>query len=64
MAIEAMVKRGLTVHPAGPDVEAEWRLAAEGAYPRIRGTIVPADIFDEVKRLSSEYRASREAPAQ
>ena len=63
-AIEAMVKRGLTVHPAGPDVEAEWRLAAEGAYPRIRGTIVPAEIFDEVRRLSSEYRASREAPAQ
>jgi hypothetical protein len=29
---------------------------AEASYPRIRGNIVPADYFDEVRRLLNEYR--------
>ena len=57
-AIEAMVKRGLTVHRATPQLVAEWQKAAEEVYPKIRGTIVPADMFDQVRRLRDEYRAA------
>jgi len=57
-AVEAMKKRGLTVHPVSAEVEAEWRRLAESVYPKIRGRIVPADLFDEVQRILKEYRAS------
>jgi TRAP-type C4-dicarboxylate transport system substrate-binding protein len=60
-AVAAMKKRGLQVTPVSPALEAEWRAAAEEAYPKIRGKIVPADIFDEVLRLLREYRASKPA---
>jgi len=51
-------KWGLTVHELTPAIEAEWRAATEAAYPKIRGRIVPADIFDEVRSLLREYRAA------
>lgn len=54
-------KWGLTVHEITPEVEAEWRETAEAAYPSIRGKIVPADIFDEVRRLLDAHRAAGEA---
>lgn len=57
-AVAAMKKRGLTVTDVTPELEAEWRTAAEAAYPRIRGKMVPADIFDEALRLIREYRAA------
>src|SRR5436309_3277817 len=60
-AIEAMAKRGLTVHPVGPDLQVEWQKAAEAIYPKIRGSLVPADMFDEVKRLRDEFRKSSTA---
>jgi hypothetical protein len=40
-----------------PEVEAEWRRTAEEFYPAIRGRLVPAEFFDEVRRLLAEYRA-------
>jgi TRAP-type C4-dicarboxylate transport system substrate-binding protein len=52
-------KWGLKVHPVPSDLETEWRMAAEQVYPKIRGTIVPADIFDEVQRLLKEYRTAK-----
>ncbi len=63
-AVETMTKRGLTVHPVTPEVEAEWRKVVEGVYPQIRGRIVPADLFDEVQRVLQEYRAAEGRPAQ
>jgi TRAP-type transport system periplasmic protein len=56
-ALAAMQKRGLTVVPVSPALQAEWRKAHEPMYPKIRGNIVPADMFDEVVRLLAEYRA-------
>jgi TRAP-type C4-dicarboxylate transport system substrate-binding protein len=52
----AMRKRGLNV--VGVDARARdlWRKTAEGMYPRIRGSIVPADAFDEALRYRDEYR--------
>jgi TRAP-type C4-dicarboxylate transport system substrate-binding protein len=55
-AVETMRKRGLTVHAATPEVEAAWRKAAEEVYPKIRGAIVPAEMFDEVIRMLQEFR--------
>lgn len=55
-AVAAMKAKGLTVHPLTPQIEGEWRQVAEELYPKIRGTLVPADIFDQVRRLLDEYR--------
>lgn len=58
-AVVAMEKRGLKVHkPTAGQVET-WRKFLEEAYPRIRGKIVPDDIFDEVKRLLDERHAAK-----
>ncbi len=57
-SVEAMKKRGLTVQPVSAQVEAEWRQVAEQIYPKIRGVMVPAEMFDEVQRLIKEYRAT------
>ncbi len=57
-SVKAMKKRGLVVHPVPPEIEREWRKAAEETYPKIRGKMVPADMFDEVQRLLQEYRKS------
>jgi len=51
----------LTVHEVSPEVEAEWRKAAEAAYPTIRGGIVPEEIFDQVQKLLRAYRSDRRA---
>ena len=58
-SVEAMRKRGLRVHAVTPEVEAEWRREAEAAYPKIRGVIVPEDMFDEVVKQLKAYRAAR-----
>jgi TRAP-type transport system periplasmic protein len=55
-SVEAMKKRGLKVQPVTPELEAEWRKVAGEAYPMIRGSMVPAELFDEVQRLLREYR--------
>jgi len=39
-----------------PEVEAEWRAAAEAVYPQVRGKLVPEDIFDEALKFIAEYR--------
>ncbi len=59
-SVAAMQKRGLQVHTMTPLAETEWRKFAESIYPRIRGKMVPADMFDEVQRLLAEYRAARD----
>lgn len=56
-SVTAMEKRGLKVARITPEIEAEWRIIAEAAYPAIRGKLVPADIFDETMRLLGEFRA-------
>jgi TRAP-type C4-dicarboxylate transport system substrate-binding protein len=56
-AIVAMQKRKLTVVHADPAVVADWRKQAESVYPKLRGDMVAADLFDEVVRLRDEYRA-------
>lgn len=54
-AIAEMKKRGLAVNEPA-DVEA-WRKAAHDADQVIRGKVVPAAIYDEVKKYRDEFRA-------
>ena len=56
-SVEAMKKRGLKIQPALPGLEAEWRQFAEPAFPTLRGTLVPADTFDQVQTILRDYRA-------
>ena len=58
-SVEAMQKRGLKVHKLTPQTEAAWRQLAEEVNPKIRGMLVPADLFDEVQELLKQYRASK-----
>jgi TRAP-type transport system periplasmic protein len=55
-SVTAMEKRGLKVTKITPEIEAEWRAAAEAVYPQIRGKIVPEDIFDQALKFLKEYR--------
>lgn len=56
-SIAAMKKRGLTVNPVTPQIEEEWLRLTKVIYPQLRGKSVPADVFDEVQKLVTEYRA-------
>ena len=57
-AMKAMVKNGLKVTHVSPSAEAEWRKMVEDIHPQIRGKIIPADVFDEVRKFRDEYRAT------
>ena len=54
-SIAQMRKRGLKVN--APANVAEWNAVAEKANAVVRGKVVPAAIYDEVKKLRDEYRA-------
>jgi TRAP-type C4-dicarboxylate transport system substrate-binding protein len=60
--IKTMQGRGLKVHAVSPEVTAEWRRLVEKAYPKIRGSLVPNDIFDEVQAHLKEFRNSNGKP--
>jgi len=57
-----MQTRGLQVHALTPEAAAEWQQLAETLYPKVRGTMVPADIFDAVQRHLAAFRQA--PPAQ
>jgi TRAP-type C4-dicarboxylate transport system substrate-binding protein len=57
-AIATMQKRRLQVISVDEATVADWRKEAESVYPKLRGSQIPADLFDEVRRLRDEYRAS------
>jgi TRAP-type transport system periplasmic protein len=57
-SVAAMEKRGLKVTAGSPDIQDDWRRLAETMYPRIRGHLIPADVFDETLKLLSEYRSA------
>ena len=57
-SLQAMKSRGLQVLSLNDEARSEWREAAENAYPRIRGKLVPPEIFDEVVRLRDEFRTN------
>ncbi len=58
-AVDAMKKRGLTVNKPNPAQMKEWTDLADKLYPRIRGTMVPTDTFDDVMAHLKTYRAGQ-----
>jgi hypothetical protein len=54
-------KTGLVVVPVDAKTKELWRKTAEATYPSIRGTIVPADAFDEALKYRDEYRKQKAA---
>jgi TRAP-type C4-dicarboxylate transport system substrate-binding protein len=58
-AVEAMSKRGLNVNQPGEVQRKAWEDLAQGLYPRLRGTLVPADAFDEVFDHLRAFRSTR-----
>ena len=58
-AVDAMKKRGITVHNPNAEQMKEWNDLADKLYPRIRGTMVPAETFDEVMAHIKTFRAGK-----
>jgi TRAP-type transport system periplasmic protein len=58
-AVEAMKKRGLIVNHPSPAQMREWDELGATLYQRIRGTMVPAEIFDEVMLHLKNYRSGK-----
>jgi len=63
-SIEVMRKRGLKVHTLTPELDAEWDQMVAKAYSKVRGTAVPADIYDEVLSQLKSFRAAHEGAKQ
>lgn len=62
-AVRVMATRGLKVHTLTPAASAEWQTLGAELTQRMRGTRVPADIFDAVQKHLGEFRAAaRPAP--
>jgi TRAP-type C4-dicarboxylate transport system substrate-binding protein len=51
----------LTITTLDAAAMADWRKQTEAVYPKMKGKMVPADLFDEVQRLRDEYRAQHPA---
>lgn len=52
-------KHKLKVHTLPPGVEKEWQQEIAKIYPKLRGSTVPADLFDEVQAALKEFRADK-----
>jgi len=55
-AVAAMKKQGLNVVEVN---QADWRALAEKSWPVVRGEVVPAPFFDEVKAVRDSIRAAK-----
>ncbi len=60
-SIPMMQQFGLNVVHADAKAQAEWRQLAESIWPRLKGTMVSPELFEEVKRLRDEYRKTHPA---
>jgi hypothetical protein len=49
----------LTIVHADEATVADWRKQTEAVYPKMRGKIIPEDLFDQARRLHEEYRAKK-----
>ena len=58
-AIEAMTRRGLTVVSLDEAAQASLRETADEMTASWRGTMIPADVYDQALRARDSYRAGR-----
>jgi TRAP-type C4-dicarboxylate transport system substrate-binding protein len=61
-SIEAMKKKGLVVTPVTPELVGEWRAFVEPLYPKLRGNLVPAELFDLAVKALEETRKGAGEP--
>jgi TRAP-type C4-dicarboxylate transport system substrate-binding protein len=54
-------KLKLTIIHGDAAVIADWRREAEAVYPKLRGHSIDAELFDDVRRLTNEYRSRAES---
>ncbi len=54
LAIATMLEHGLTVHEPNPQQMEQWVTLTRSFYPLIRGSLIPAGIFDKVVALKAE----------
>jgi TRAP-type transport system periplasmic protein len=47
----------LSVMHVEAEILAEWRKQTEAVYPKLKGKMIPADLFGEVQKLHEEYLA-------
>lgn len=55
-AVDIMVQHGLTVHEVPDEVYDLWAKLTRRAYPRIMGSVVPAELIAEVERHRDDFR--------
>jgi TRAP-type C4-dicarboxylate transport system substrate-binding protein len=55
-SIPIMQQFGLNLVKPDAKASAEWRQLAESIWPKLRGSSMPPDLFDQVKRLRDEFR--------
>jgi TRAP-type C4-dicarboxylate transport system substrate-binding protein len=60
-SVAAMEKRGLKVTKLTPAQNRDWQTMCESTYARIRGPVVPADIYDQTMKLLADFRAANPA---
>ena len=60
-AVRAMQQHRLQVHPLTPAAETAWHEVAAVIRSRVRGTSVPADVFDAVEQHLRDFRAAATA---
>jgi len=58
-SVATMTQRGLTVTKLDPKAMAEFRIAAEKLVTSSRGTMVPADIFDQAVQERDAFRKKK-----
>ena len=58
-AVKAMQDHGLQLHPLSPEAAAEWEEIGVQLRPKVRGAIVPEDIFDAVQLHLKNFRAGQ-----
>ncbi|MBL9204846.1 MAG: TRAP transporter substrate-binding protein DctP [Opitutaceae bacterium] len=63
-AIRAMQKHGLKVTPFPATATADWQGLKDQVYPKVRGAIVPDEIFDAVEGHLRDFRATQPEPAR
>lgn len=56
-AVAVMREKGLNVVPVDAATRRKWEAETQAAYPKLRGSLIPPDLFDEVVRLHHEFRA-------
>jgi TRAP-type C4-dicarboxylate transport system substrate-binding protein len=54
-------KHKLQVHDLPPGAQEQWQTEIAKIYPKLRGSVVPADLFDEVEAALKEFRAKQPA---